>query len=163
MGIEWACSSESTPEREGHFWAKSPDSQGGREGRLLKGPAPQATSVWNLQGALTLGSACLGWQTYLMRSILPVSGFFLAAAFAAAVQPPVRAEGPLGSWTGAWLENDLVVNTDRHYTHGTLFSHLFHEHADGDGSGPDRVASHLPAMGLLGVNYASLSDEAGHA
>ena len=106
--------------------------------------------MWNLQGALTLGFACLGLQTYLMKSILPVSVFFLAAAFVVAVQPPVRAEGPLGSWSGAWLENDLVVNTDRHYTHGTLFSHLFHEHVDGDGSGPDRVASHLPAMGLLG-------------
>jgi hypothetical protein len=29
-------------------------------------------------------------------------------------------------------------------------SPFFPEHADGDGPGPDRVASHLPAMGLLG-------------
>ena len=85
-----------------------------------------------------------------MRSMLPVSGAFLAAFAVVALLHPVRAAEPLGAWTAAWLENDLVVNTDRHYTHGTLFTHLFGEHADGDGSGPDRVASHLPAMGLLG-------------
>ena len=53
--------------RGGYFWAKSPDSQGGRGGRSLKGPAPQATSVWNLQGALTLGFACLARVPQLDR------------------------------------------------------------------------------------------------
>lgn len=74
----------------------------------------------------------------------------LAVTIAIAALASAKAGEPLRSWSAAWIENDLVVNTDRHYTHGTLFSHLFQEHADGDGSGPDWLADHLPAMGLLG-------------
>jgi lipid A 3-O-deacylase len=60
----------------------------------------------------------------------------------------VRAAEPLGHYSQGWLENDLVVNTDRHYTHGSKFSHMFPEHTDGDGSRVDSLYKYLPSMGL---------------
>jgi hypothetical protein len=74
--------------------------------------------------------------------------FWLAAAAASMVT--LNAESLLHAWSAAWLENDIVVNTDRHYTHGTLFSHFLGEHPKGDGSRVDRLAARLPSMGQGG-------------
>lgn len=74
-----------------------------------------------------------------MRSLLIAAALAITAA---------RADEPLGHWTQGWLENDLVVNTDRHYTHGSKLTHLFPEHVNDDGSRVDSLFKHLPAMGL---------------
>lgn len=76
--------------------------------------------------------------------------FCLAALAASASIVAARADGLLHAWSAAWIENDLVVNTDRHYTHGTLFTHQFGEHAEGDGSRVDRLATWLPSLGQGG-------------
>jgi len=49
-----------------------------------------------------------------------------------------------------WLENDLVVRTDQHYTHGSRISYLAFEHAltDGDIRWDGKVARWLPKFGM---------------
>ena len=59
--------------------------------------------------------------------------------------------GPLlGPISNLWLENDLVVRTDQHYTHGTRVGHAFAERPlrGTDAPGPiARLADALPGLG----------------
>ena len=63
--------------------------------------------------------------------------------------------GPLlGPVTSLWLENDLVVRTDQHYTHGTRIGHVFGERSLGEtnrrGAG---LAAWLPSLGNHAVAW----------
>lgn len=60
----------------------------------------------------------------------------------------------LGPVTSLWLENDLVVRTDQHYTHGTRVAHTGAEHdASATASGLGRIASWLPPLGNHAVAW----------
>ena len=62
----------------------------------------------------------------------------------------LAADGPvlLGPMSGLWLENDLVVRTDQHYTHGTRIGHVGAEsNAALPGGVLGDVARWLPNLG----------------
>ena len=54
----------------------------------------------------------------------------------------------LGPVSNVWLENDLVVRTDQHYTHGSRIGHAFAERPhDSPGGTVARLANGLPELG----------------
>lgn len=85
-----------------------------------------------------------------MRSFLKnLSGPVVATA--ATVGAAVMAADPaplLGPVSHVWLENDLVVRTDHHYTHGTRIAHVGGEMPAEDTPGAlGRLAAWLPTWG----------------
>jgi hypothetical protein len=81
----------------------------------------------------------------------------LLAAIAGATGTLLQAADPsprLGPVTSLWLENDLFVRTDQHYTHGTRIAHAG---AERDASEPARGLGHidawLPSLGNHAVAW----------
>ena len=78
-----------------------------------------------------------------------------AVVITAVVRLAAEDSALLGPVSNVWLENDLVVMTDQHYTHGSRFSHTFAEqaHATADSRWDGRLASSLPEFGLRPVAW----------
>jgi hypothetical protein len=85
-----------------------------------------------------------------MRRNLPWGFAIAAAAHLAAGDEPL-----LGPVSNVWLENDLVVMTDQHYTHGSRISHTFAEQpeANHESRWDGRLADSLPHFGLRPVAW----------
>lgn len=74
----------------------------------------------------------------------PIAAHGLAAEPASLLRPV----------SNVWLENDLVVRTDQHYTHGSRIGHAFAEHpADAPDAPLARLAGWLPNIGSRPVAW----------
>jgi hypothetical protein len=85
------------------------------------------------------------------RSALPLLiAASVATSLAAASQTSADVPQLLGPVFNLWLENDLVVRTDQHYTHGSRASWLGSEHVldDSDIRWDGRIARWLPDFGM---------------
>jgi hypothetical protein len=80
-----------------------------------------------------------------MQRVLPWIVLLACAAHPAAGDEPL-----LGPVSNVWMENDLVVMTDQHYTHGSRISHTFAEQpeANHESRWDGRLADSLPNFGL---------------
>lgn len=92
----------------------------------------------------------MGRATRLVPSLLGAVATLVGVAAHLAAETPVL----LGPVSSLWLENDLVVRTDQHYTHGTRIGHVGAEHdASEAGDGAGRMAHWLPDMGQRPVAW----------
>ena len=84
-----------------------------------------------------------------------LAGWFAVGGGGAWVAALAAGPSPLlGPVTSLWLENDLFVRTDQHYTHGTRISHTGAEHdASEPASGLGRIAPWLPSLGNHAVAW----------
>lgn len=82
-----------------------------------------------------------------IRSAIPL---LMAAGLAAGTSTLADTPQLLGPVLNLWLENDLVVRTDQHYTHGSRASWLGTEHIldDSDIRWDGRIARWLPDFGM---------------
>ncbi|HTI71275.1 MAG TPA: lipid A deacylase LpxR family protein, partial [Candidatus Limnocylindria bacterium] len=77
------------------------------------------------------------------------TGAVIIASFLTALPLAIHAEGELHSaWSTVWVENDLVVKTDRHYTSGAKVAYLNSERPVDSDAAEAAVGRWLPDFGL---------------